>query len=302
MRRRIAGTGLVLAALLGGGLAPGAQAQRIPQAREGARVSVQTPTARYTGTLLFVSPDSLVVQPPGPYPPVAIPRERVVYAVQSHGRTGPTVVRRLLEGTGLGLLVGGLYSVAFSEILWSADPHYVIPIGALVGLGMGVYASANEPRRPERWQPVRLPSLIPTPLPGVVPSLETCVVSSGALVRIRVQVDPATADTTFQGRRFRDAFPTTAEYAGGAAWYHENEPLPESVRPRDGGRGRYVKLGEPVTAAPDSLVRVGEHRGVPVYARGVDGRVREGTLYVPVRPGCRFQRYDFEGVGDVAGG
>jgi hypothetical protein len=81
-----------------------------------------------------------------------------------------------------------------------------------------------------------------------------------------------------------------------------NEPIPEVVWPHVNARGQYVKYGWPRGVAPDSLSLLGYHHGVGVYGVLGDAPENFGVLYVPVRPGCWFQTYQFEGVGEVREG
>ncbi|HEX2210390.1 MAG TPA: hypothetical protein VHG93_22115 [Longimicrobium sp.] len=147
-----------------------------------------------------------------------------------------------------------------------------------------------------------IPPRTDVPPPPAPRTVSTCVVSAGRLAAVQVDVEVATGDTTFQGRPFRDAFPVTAQYAQDAEWQVHNEPLPEEVLPQDGARGDYIKFGRPVTAAADALLWVADHHGVGVYAQNENGRLHDDVLYVPVRPGCWFQRYMFMGVGEVREG
>ncbi|WP_420128663.1 hypothetical protein [Longimicrobium sp.] len=145
--------------------------------------------------------------------------------------------------------------------------------------------------------------VVPPPAPEPpVRTVETCAVSAGQLRKVQVEVSATTGDTTFQGRPFASAFPLTAEYATGAAWYERNEPLPETVRPRENERGDYVKYGRPRVLSADTLMRVSTHHGVGVYMTHEDAWINEGIVWVPVRPGCWFQHYQFSGVGEVREG
>jgi hypothetical protein len=135
-----------------------------------------------------------------------------------------------------------------------------------------------------------------------VRTVSTCVVSDGRLQEVRVQVDDATGDTTYQGRPFHAAFPLTPEYAAGATWYETNEPIPEEVRPRENARGDYIKYGRARVLPADTIVRVSSHHGVGVYMTHKDLRTNEALLWVPVRPGCWFQHYQFSGVGELREG
>lgn len=82
-------------------------------------------------------------------------------------------------------------------------------------------------------------------------------------------------------------------YAAGKRWFIDNEPF------RFNDRG-FVKYGLPLVVELGKLKRVGRYRGVGLYTE-----VEEGddplVLYVPVRPGCEFQRYQTEPIGRVRG-
>ena len=147
------------------------------------------------------------------------------------------------------------------------------------------------------------PAADPPPAPAaalrIVPS---CVVSDEGLVAITVEVDPATHDTTFQGAPLSAAFPLTSRYAAEAGWYVRNEPIPEAVWPHVNARGNYEKYGRPRRFPADSLILIGRHHGVGAYIAPDDAGSNYGILYVPVRPGCWFQLYQFVGVGEMREG
>lgn len=286
----------LMASLLAGGVP--ARAQQVPEARVGSRVRVETVTGRYTGTLLFSSPDSVVVQPRVPRRPFSIPAEHILYAEASRGRYQPPFLTRTLQGAGLGLALAAVLHFAAGRD--STPPPRTIAIGVTAGISLGAFAGLAE-RQPELWHPVRLPARRPLP-PVAARTVESCVVSGGRLMSVRLEVQPATGDTTFQGQPFRVAFPLTAEYAQEAEWYRTNEPIPESVWPQDSARGDYVKYGPPRVLRPDTLVRIGTHHGVGVFAALDDVPAKYGIIYVPIRPGCWFHFYQFSGVGEVRGG
>lgn len=72
-------------------------------------------------------------------------------------------------------------------------------------------------------------------------------------------------------------------YAEGRAWFEANEAISFESR-------EYLKSGGPVRMDCPDLVRIGEYRGVPLFARRGAERPYE-TIYVPVRPGI-FQPYE----------
>ena len=144
----------------------------------------------------------------------------------------------------------------------------------------------------------RAPAAAPPPAPPVqrepyiieppsVPfwSLEICVVENGELRAVIVRYNASTADSTYEGRPFSEAFPAIG-YAAGAPWYIHNEGI--SV-----GEHRYVKYGTRRILAVGEVTRVGEYRGVPVFAEP-DAPATAEVVYVPVRPGCEFQAYQLD--------
>jgi len=137
----------------------------------------------------------------------------------------------------------------------------------------------------------------PPPPPPVVNNnrdIQVCVVEGGMLRNVTATYNTQTADTTYQGRRFNEAFPATTGYAGGATWYINTEPLTINGR-------RYVKYGLPRVLGVNEVTRVADYMGVPVFAEaGATGATE--VIYVPVRPGCEFQPYQVDvKVGGVRG-
>jgi hypothetical protein len=113
------------------------------------------------------------------------------------------------------------------------------------------------------------------------------VIEDGMLRNVQAQFNPATGDTTVAGQAFRTAYPsTTPPYAAGADWFIANEPVTFQTR-------RYVKFGLPRIVGVGDLSRVGEYQGVPVFAE-TGAPARPDVIYIPVRPGCEFQPYQFE--------
>ena len=129
----------------------------------------------------------------------------------------------------------------------------------------------------------------PPPPPPVVNynrDIQVCVVEGGTLRNVTATYNTQPADTTYQGRRFNEAFPATTGYAGGATWYINTEPI------MVGGR-RYVKYGLPRVLGVNEVTRTGEFQGVNVFAEaGATGTPE--VVYVPVRTGCEFQPYQLE--------
>jgi len=75
----------------------------------------------------------------------------------------------------------------------------------------------------------------------------------------------------------RPAVALAGVYAENRAWFETGEPITVEQR-------SYGRTGSPVQLDCDAIRQVGEHLGVPLFARGTGGVVPE-TLYVPVRPG-----------------
>lgn len=123
--------------------------------------------------------------------------------------------------------------------------------------------------------------------------LTVCVVRDGILSDVSVSYDPATGDSVYEGRRFRDAFPTDSTVAAGTSWYDRDE------MPVFNGR-RYWSIGLPRVMRPGELVSRGTYRGLTVFvAPGTSSRTER--LYLPVRPTCEFQAYETEMGGSVRG-
>jgi len=140
--------------------------------------------------------------------------------------------------------------------------------------------------------PPPAPVLPPPPVavtPPAVPEMQTirvCVVEGTALREVEAMYNPATGDTTVAGQAFATAFPATTGYAGGATWYINNEPITINRR-------RYVRFGLPRVVGVNELTRTGEYQGVGVFTEaGATGT--PDVIYIPVRPGCEFQPYQYE--------
>jgi len=134
------------------------------------------------------------------------------------------------------------------------------------------------------------------PIPDASPleRLTVCVVRDGVLMDVPVSYDPATGDSLYEGRRFRDAFPTDSTFAAGAEWYHPYQPIMIF-------EGRYIVYGLPRTLRPGDVVARGKYRGLTVYVEP-GSAVRAPTTYLLVRPTCEFQPYETHMGGAVRGG
>ncbi|MDP9349117.1 MAG: hypothetical protein M3P24_08255 [Gemmatimonadota bacterium] len=140
----------------------------------------------------------------------------------------------------------------------------------------------------------------PTPIPEAVPlpgqEIRVCVVQGGALAEVDATYNPSSGDTTVAGGRpFSEAYPATApDYAAGAAWFINNEPVTFNGQ-------RYVRFGLPRVIGTTEVTRIGEFQGTGIYAEaGATGT--SDVIYIPVRPGCEFQPYQKQAeIGKVRG-
>jgi hypothetical protein len=121
-----------------------------------------------------------------------------------------------------------------------------------------------------------------------VDTAETCILHRGKLITVRVELQPA-GDTTVGGRPFTEVYADTGQYALTREWYVNNETIDYDPR-----NVCYMRFGLPRYVAADSLVRLGEWRGVPVFRERSDDPHLPGVVWVPVRPGCSFQPYQYE--------
>lgn len=145
------------------------------------------------------------------------------------------------------------------------------------------------------------------PVPGVPPVAEVpapqaradtaeadtilvCVLHRGKMLNVRAELLPS-GDTVVDGRPFSTVYADTGQYALTRDWYVNNETIdydPESIC--------FVKYGLPRVLSRDSVVRLGEWRGVPVFRERFDGGGTPLVFYVPVRAGCEFQPYQTEAI------
>ena len=133
--------------------------------------------------------------------------------------------------------------------------------------------------------PVAVVDPAPTPAAPAAEQIQVCVLQDGALASVTVTRDPATGDTTVNGVPFAQAFPdTAAALAENAAWYTAGEPITFQGR-------RFVKFGGERVLDVSDVARVGEFRGVPLFAPPA---ARTDVIYIPVRHGCEFQPYAVE--------
>jgi hypothetical protein len=125
------------------------------------------------------------------------------------------------------------------------------------------------------------PPAPPTPQPE---QIRVCVISNGALADVAAQRDPVSGDTTVAGQPFTSALPQR-ESAAAAPWFVADEPVVF------GGR-RFVKFGLPRLLSAGDVTRVGEFRGIGVFAE--PGVRRVEVIYLPTGAGCELQPYQSE--------
>lgn len=95
--------------------------------------------------------------------------------------------------------------------------------------------------------------------------------------------NPVTGDTlTIDSLPITQIAPLTGEYASVAGWYVNNETI--TIRGR-----QFRRYAAPRVLGVNEVLKMGEYRGVGVYAEGAD--TAAGVVYLPSRPGCEFQPY-----------
>lgn len=125
-------------------------------------------------------------------------------------------------------------------------------------------------------------------------TIPVCLIVDGEIREIVAEYDPVSRDTTVAGIPLSDAHPaTTPPYLGGAEWYARDEMVLFERR-------RYLRYGLPRVVRPAALTRVGEFRGIPLFAESRRHAMR--YVYALVNPGCEFQPYWYAAtVGEVRG-
>jgi hypothetical protein len=164
-----------------------------------------------------------------------------------------------------------------------ADDRYAVTPRLVLGIkaAFGEFEAPVPPVAPP--PPVEVP---PPPAPPAMQTIRVCVVEGTGLREVEAMYDPATGDTTVAGQPFAQAYPATPGYAAGATWYINDEPVQFMGR-------RYVRFGLPRVVAPADVARRGEYGGVGVFA-DASATGTPDVIYVPVRPGCEFQPYQYE--------
>lgn len=120
-----------------------------------------------------------------------------------------------------------------------------------------------------------------------VDTIRVCVLHQGKLLYARAELLPS-GDTLVGGRPFSQVYADTGQYALTHMWYVNNETIdykPDNIC--------FVKYGLPRVVERDSLVRLGEWRGVPVFGERSSGDDHM-VIYVPVRYGCEMHPYQTE--------
>jgi len=194
----------------------------------------------------------------------------------------------LLSLAGLGvfgeLAVHGYDSPAHVYNENTAQDKFAFTPRASLGLKFGFGGAAAEE--------VIVPPVAPPPPPPALPAapemqtIRVCVVEGTALREVEAMYNPATGDTTVAGQAFATAYPATTGYAGGATWYINNEAITINRR-------RYVRFGLPRVVSPTDVTRTGEYQGVGVFT-DASATGTPDVIYIPVRPGCEFQPFQYE--------
>lgn len=146
-----------------------------------------------------------------------------------------------------------------------------------------------KPRLLERPKPdtVQLPAPPPDtvivtrevqpPLPTGTPVRLCLATGEEVEVLVTAQNDTLVGPQRVTVRTLRPGVVFAGSYAEGRDWFMKDEAITFERR-------RYVKFGEQVALRCAEIVRVGEHQGVPLFAR-TNATKPYQMLYVPVRPG-----------------
>ena len=114
--------------------------------------------------------------------------------------------------------------------------------------------------------------------------LHTAACGPLRMIPVRLTETAGRVDTLTADGQPLSAVTRASDYAAGAEGYERNEPIVF--------RGLYhVEYGPVRVLSPDSLEKVGEYRGVGVYAEA-GYTVPNTFVYIPDRPGCSFQAYE----------
>ena len=159
----------------------------------------------------------------------------------------------------------------------------------------GAVGSLCKPQLAERPKPdtVTLPPppadtvimerTVAPPLPVGTPETLCLATGAAAQVLVTAQQDTLVGPTRVSIADLRPAVDFAGDYAGDQDWFADDESI--SLDDRE-----YSKSGETVRLSCGDIVRIGEHRGVPVFAERSSERPHD-MVYVPVRPGV-WQGYE----------
>lgn len=125
-------------------------------------------------------------------------------------------------------------------------------------------------------------------------TVDICVIVDGQLREITAEYDPESGDTIVDGQPLAQAYPSASPpYLAGADWYARDEMV-------EFERRRYLRYGSPRVVSPAALTRVGEYRGIPLFAESRAAGFR--VVYALVNARCEFQPYWYAAtVGAVRG-
>ena len=129
--------------------------------------------------------------------------------------------------------------------------------------------------------------LVCAPAHEIELALQLCVVLDEELRMVDAIFLPSSGDTVVvvDGRRrpFTERYPyQPSVYATESSWYGNDEPVIYEGN-------EYLRFGLSRIVKPEEMTRVGEYRGVSLYASV--GEATPGTIYVPVAAGCEAQPY-----------
>lgn len=171
------------------------------------------------------------------------------------------------------------------------SPYRMPKAGFLVSLALcpGSGGLLCKPRLMDRPEPqvMQLPAPPPDtvvitrtverPLPSGTPALVCLATGENLQVQVSAQGDTLVGPTRAPIATLRPGVVFAGEYAEGTEWYQNDEAV--SFKDRN-----YDRSGNEVRLDCGNIVKVGDFRGVPLFATR-DAEEPYQTLYVPVRPG-----------------
>lgn len=119
--------------------------------------------------------------------------------------------------------------------------------------------------------------------------IRVCFMDDGRLREVQVTYNSLTGETTYEGRPFTEISRDTATYAAEKLWYINNEPVTWETR-------RFIKYGMPRPLAAAELRPIGRYDGVALFTEAAHPGAPE-IVFVPTRPGCEFQSYQWDLTG-----